>query len=78
MMEEVHPKQTIVRAKFLKPKGPNRRPKSPRSSPIVGNSPIRGNSPVGGMDAPENGAADTPENGEERSLDVGGSTSPYN
>lgn len=30
IMEEVHPKKTIVRAKFLKPKGPqNRRPKSP-------------------------------------------------
>ena len=30
IMQEVHPKQTIVKPKFLKPKGPqNRRPKSP-------------------------------------------------
>ena len=36
-MEEVHPKKTIVKQKFLKPKGPgNRRPKSP-SRPGNGN-----------------------------------------
>lgn len=34
IMEEVHPKKTIVRQKFLKPKGPNRRPKSPTSRPV--------------------------------------------
>ena len=42
IMDEVHPQKTIVKTKFLMPKGPaNRRPKSP-SRPLGGVSTVNG------------------------------------
>ncbi len=55
LMDELHPKKTIVRSKFLKPKGPARRPKSPNKPPSsnvspTSASPPSNNSPVNGED----------------------------
>ncbi len=45
IMDEVHPKKTIVKPKFLKPKGPGkRRPKSP-SKPQGNGNAVNGDEP---------------------------------